>query len=240
MTTVLTGLARFAGKHWLRLAIIGAGLFLLSQKQVNFNIRLGGDAGAVVPARATQPVNEETTVFSESAPLAQAESATSLLGSLSIFGGNSETLLESLNRQDVTTVEAFVRRFSNVAQAEQEKFGIPASIILAQSILYSRAGDAEGIAGANAYFRLPCGDDWRGPSVQLSGQCTRSYQNAWTAFRDNSLYLTSGRYVPLKQFGPHDYRRWAAGMEELGLNDTDDLAAQLLTVIDRWQLFQYD
>ncbi len=249
MTSLLSRTLSFAGRHWLRLLLIGGAVFFLTEKQVNFNLRLGGSGVDPVPVSVPlQPVtpddnggtvlNPERSVLSE-AGNSLAEAGTSLLGSFGLFG-SSESPLDELARIGDAEVEAFVRRFSHVAQAEQEKFGIPASIVLANGLLHARAGRHENVTAANAYFGLRCGDDHIGPTLRTDGYCLRRYENAWTAFRDHSLYLTSGRFSPLTQFGPNDYRRWAAGMEELGYNGEDDLANQLVTVIDKFQLFRFD
>ena len=253
MSFSLSALLSFVGRHWLRLCLVAGALFLLTERQVAFDVRFGGPAPnppAAAPPPGAEPttppapapLNPEPTVLTDAqAPSALADLGTSLLGGLSLFGKSEPTLLDQLARTDAALVPAYVRRFSHVAQAEREKFGIPASITLASAILYGRAGAAPLVTTANAYFALPCDGDYRGRTASdARGRCYRAYENAWTSFRDHSLYLTSGRFQPLTQFGPHDYRRWAAGLEELGFNATDDLAAQLLTVIDRYQLFQYD
>jgi hypothetical protein len=44
----------------------------------------------------------------------------------------------------------------------------------------------------------------------------------------------------MTQFSETDYRRWAAGLDELGFSGSDDLAEQLLRTVDRFQLFRFD
>ncbi len=250
MTAVLSRLMSFAGRHWLRLLIAGGALILLSNKQVNFNIRLGSPAPgethhpSVVPIPAPATVaNPETPVLTEKAPLApiSAKAEAGFFDRFSLFGSNDAlSAYDQLTRQEERTVEAFIRRFSNVAQAEQEKFGVPASITLAGAMLFGQAGEARLAKDHQNFFALSCTDDWSGPTTRIAGRCYRTYENAWTSFRDHSLYITSDRYAAMTQFGETDYRRWAAGLEELGLNGTEDLAGQLLRIIDRYQLFRFD
>ena len=252
--------ATFAGRHWLQLCFAGLALFLLTQRQIAFNVSFGGNGEAVptdyhapappppdeqrptAPASDLSELNDEPTLMTEAEPApVVAEAGGGFFSRLNIFGGAGEaTLSEHLQTVADEDVRAFIRRFSHVAQAEQEKFGIPASIVLASGLLHSKAGTGAGVEDFNAYFDLPCDQEWRGSTGRVAGTCVRAYQNAWTAFRDHSLYLTSGRYQRLTQFGPNDYRRWALGMEELGVSAEEDFAGQLLGVVDRWQLFQYD
>ena len=258
MTSLLSRTASFAGRHWLRLLIIGGALFLLSQKQVAFNVQLGKPAPGAVPAstspstvpngQPTAPLPavapEQRPVLTEKAPApvaaAPVEEKAGFFDRFNFFGSDEPSAYDRLTRHPEDKVAAFLRRFSNVAQAEQEKFGVPASIVLASALLYGQAGEAPGARELQNYFGLGCSDDWPGTTGRAGGRCLRAYENAWTSFRDHSLYLTSGKFEPLTQFSETDYRRWAAGMEELGFNGTDDLAEQLTRTIDRYQLFRFD
>jgi len=256
MTLLLSRLSAFVARHWLRLLIAGFALILVSRKQVNFNVRLGSPTPVEVPAPAGLPATDATTgqastLLSDAAvsgtngdDLAAAEppQERGFFERFRLFGGGDSDLsrYDLLTRVEEREVAAFLRRFSNVAQAEQEKFGVPPSITLANALLFGKAGLHEAAQQYNSYFALPCGDDWPGPTARAGGHCIRTYETAWTSFRDYSLYVTSGRYAPLRQFGETDYRRWAAGLEELGFNDTEDLAEQLLRTVDRYQLFRYD
>lgn len=247
MTSFILRLATFAGKNWLRLLLIGCALLLLTQKQVNLNFRLGYPNGTpasrehIVPPAEPRMERTEPAILSEetTADKTPEASGESLLSRFNIFGRTEATHFETLEQLDETRVEAFVTRFSNVAQAEQEKFGVPASIILATGLLYSRAGTASASQELNNFFGLGC-QQWSGDTGRVGGQCLRRYANAWTSFRDFCLYASSGKYEVMTQFGPNDYRRWAQGLEELGYNETEDLAQQLQQTIDRWQLFRFD
>jgi len=250
MTAVFSRLMSFAGRHWLRLLIAGCALILLSNKQVNFNIRLGSPAPGethrpaadppTVPAATADPRVPVLTDKAPSPPLA-AKSKAGFFDRLNLFGdSDSPDAYDLLTRQDERTTAAFIRRFSNVAQAEQAKFGIPASITLASAMLFSNAGVANVAKDHQNYFALGCTADWSGLTVRSEGRCYRTYENAWTSFRDHSLFVTSARFAPMNQFSETDYRRWAAGLEELEFNGSDDLAELLLRTIDRYQLFRFD
>ncbi|WP_116125475.1 glucosaminidase domain-containing protein [Lewinella sp. IMCC34183] len=245
MKVLLTRLTAFAGRHWLRIGLIGCALLLFSQKQIDFNVRLGHPGPDALPAAnpdglAPAPVvdTEEPLLMSESRP--SVAEAGGFFSRFNFFGSATPDRFEELSLRSSGEVDAFVTRFRHVAEAEQEKFGIPVSITLATGLLYSRAGQAAGAREANNYFGLGCGSDWAGPTGRAAGDCIRSYETAWTSFRDFSLYLSSGPYAQLAQFGPRDYHRWAAGMQELGFNANGNLASELQRTIDRFQLFRFD
>lgn len=244
MTISLTRLTAFAARHWLRLGLIGCALILLTQKQVNFNLRLGHPDYEPVPATAPVPPVESAAEGEPPTFLTQdqgdRQSPGGFFSRFNFFGGGEASRLEALTQLPDQEVAAFITRFRHVAEAEQEKFGIPVSITLASGLLYSKAGKAAGARDYNNFFGLDCSGDWGGPTARVAGDCVRSYETAWTSFRDFSLAVTGGKFARLREFGPRDYRRWAAGMDELGFNGTEDLGTQLQQTIDRYQLFRFD
>ena len=121
-----------------------------------------------------------------------------------------------------------------------QRFGIPASIVLANGLLHTLAGTSVSAQTANNYFALPCGNDWTGERKTIGGACARTYDTAWLSFRDHSLYITTGRFQPMTQFSRTDYAKWAAGLQELGFNGTTDLATQLVRTIERYGLGRFD
>ncbi|OAV43119.1 glucosaminidase domain-containing protein [Lewinella sp. 4G2] len=149
-------------------------------------------------------------------------------------------LVDDLISTDEGTVAAYIRRFSHVAQSEQKRFGIPASITLANGLLHTLAGTRGSAQQLNNYFAIPCPGVWDGPCRNLENQNLRQYETAWLSFRNHSLYVTTGRFAPLQQFGPRDYQKWAAGLEELGYNGTPDLRKQLVTTIEQYELYRFD
>ncbi|MEZ4988463.1 MAG: glucosaminidase domain-containing protein [Saprospiraceae bacterium] len=105
-------------------------------------------------------------------------------------------LLKRLRQVSEPDIEAFVQRFQHVAQSEQEKFGIPASIILAHALLQSNAGTLPVASVGYNYFALPCTSDWEDQTQDgSSSECLRKYNNAWLSFRDHSLFLTTGSHL---------------------------------------------
>lgn len=239
MTISFSRLPAFVGRHWLRILIVGFALFVLTRKQVNFNVRFG--TPEAVPAASPNPPPGTTAAVGPPSSLTDAAPVESgFLSQFNFFGSDEISSYDALARQDEKVIEDFLRRFQNVAQAEQEKFGIPASIILANALLQTSAGTQESASAHQNFFSLPCDDGWAGLTGRTGTGCVRAYESAWTSFRDHSLYLTSGRYQPLTQFSETDYRRWAVGLGELGYNDTDELAKQLLRTVDKYQLFRFD
>ena len=244
MNGLLTRLTAFVGRHWLRIGLVLGGLILLSQKQVNFNVRLGHPEPNGTPATVPlQPIDPSMAAEDEPLLLSDEQPAVARSGGFfsrfNFFGGAEEVdRVELLGRRGQQRVRAFVERFGHVAQAEREKFGIPASVILAVGLLQSQAGQAVATQQLNSYFGLGCDGGWAGTTGYVGGSCLREYETAWASFRDFSTYVTAGEFARLRQFDGRDYRRWALGLEELGFAGAR--GEEILRVVEGYGLAQFD
>lgn len=139
----------------------------------------------------------------------------------------------------------YIERFHKIASTEMAKYGVPASICLAQGLIESRAGDSKLARNNNNHFGIKCFSR-RCPK----GHCTnftddthkdffRKYQNPWESWRAHSQMLSSGRYAKLKKYG-RDYRQWAFGLKKLGYATDRTYAEKLIGIIERYNLQQYD
>lgn len=122
-------------------------------------------------------------------------------------------------------IENYIERFGPVARAEMSKYGIPASIKMAQALLESQAGLTVAAKVDNNHFGSPL----------AAGQ---PYESAWRNWREHSLLLLH-RFSELQQYDD-DYRAWARGLQELGYSKNSNYANELLELIDRFHLEQLD
>ncbi len=244
MKDLLTRPTAFVGRHWLRIGLILGALILLSQKQVNFNVRLGHPELNGTPTTVPLPP-QDPAAGAEELPLLLSDEQPAVARSggffsrFNFFGGADKVdRVELLGRQGQQRVRAFVERFGHVAQAERDKFGIPASVILAVGLLNSQAGQAPATRQLNNYFGLGCDRGWAGPTGYAGGSCLREYETAWASFRDFSIYSTEGEFARLRQFDGRDYRRWALGLEELGFAGAG--AEEIVRVVEGYGLSVFD
>lgn len=133
---------------------------------------------------------------------------------------------------------AFINRFKHVAENEEVRYGIPVSIILANGLLMSAAGTSDEVDAGNAYFRIPCTDDWKGDKGQVGKECMRYYENAWMSFRDHSLYLTT--YLFSNDLPNGDYKTWAKALNKKKYVNEDNLDDSLIKIIKEYQLDNWD
>jgi flagellum-specific peptidoglycan hydrolase FlgJ len=248
--TTTSLLTQFVKVHWFKISLVAFLLFLIFKKDFSFTINLNAPAPTettMPPAR--QPVQQapppKRETFTEQAKQ-QSLTPPPEQGVLdrfdfsSILGGSNKQLKDELYQLDPDKIKSYLERFGRVARSEQKKFGIPASIILANALLHSQAGENQASKRANNHFGLACTEDWMGEKWEKGGDCYRVYENAWTSFRDHSFFLTTGTFADLRQLDPKDYKAWAKAMEKRAYTKYDDLADQLIEVIEHWRLHELD
>lgn len=163
-----------------------------------------------------------------------------ITGTFGPFGTINGNMLEQLQEVEESTILAFIKRFAHVAENEQIKFKIPASITLANALLLSQAGQHPIAQSNNNNFSLQCTKDWIGRTVEWQGQCFRDYENAWTSFRDHSLFLTTGPNGVLQEIGEENYKGWAKALEEINFAGQRNLADQIIRTIEKYKLYRFD
>ena len=140
-----------------------------------------------------------------------------------------------------TVAIPFLQRFGKVAAGEQEKFGIPASVILACAYVNSFSGNRNWAVEHHNYFGLGCGGGWAGPTETIDGVCIRHYEKAWDSFRDFSKYL-SGRkdFASLQQNCGKDWKAWAKALDGKKISEVSDFEEEMVKVIETYRLFELD
>ena len=140
--------------------------------------------------------------------------------------------------------EAFIERWYRVAVEHQHRYGIPASIKLAQAILESGAGTSYLARNANNYFGIKC-HGWTGRTIIRPDDtpycCFRVYNNAMESWNDHSIFLTTrAHYRFLFDLDITDYRGWARGLQRAGYATNPQYANMLISLIERYSLYRFD
>ena len=141
--------------------------------------------------------------------------------------------------------QAYIRRYAATAIAEQKKYGIPASITIAQGLIETRAGTSGLATKNNNHFGMKCFS-----KTCKRGHCSnftddthkdffKKYPSAWASFRDHSKLLTGGRYQRLAALGT-DYRAWAHGLKKAGYATAPNYAESLIRLIRLYGLDRLD
>jgi LysM repeat protein len=140
--------------------------------------------------------------------------------------------------------EAYILKYKDLAIAEMQRTGIPASITLAQGVLESQFGESDLAVNANNHFGIKCKTEWTGQKTyhddDLKKECFRVYPSAEESYKDHSNFLmTRDWYAFLFKLEPTDDNGWAYGLKKAGYATERDYPQRLLQLINDYQLQQY-
>lgn len=149
-----------------------------------------------------------------------------------------------LHAQLSTAAIIYINTYKNLAVAEMQRTGIPASITLAQGIHESESGTSDLVKRSNNHFGIKCKEGWTGGTVyhddDSKGECFRSYGTAEDSYRDHSNFLTnSSRYAFLFKLDPTDFEGWAYGLKKAGYATNIRYSQLLIKLIKDYNLQQY-
>ena len=150
-----------------------------------------------------------------------------------------------LGAQVRQTREEYISRYMPIAIAHMERYGIPASITMAQGILESDCGNSLLSMKSNNHFGIKCKRNWTGDKVyhddDAKGECFRSYPSVEASYRDHAEFLDSQpRYDSLFAYSSDDYKSWARGLKAAGYATAPDYAQRLIRIIEESQLYLLD
>lgn len=236
-------LLTYLRNHWFKVAFMTIILYLFIQKDFRFSINMNSPTESesleVSPNELNSQTSSRKEIFTERKN--KSEKILDKFEMPSIFGSSAKYHpFNELKRVDDKTKHDYLKRFARVVINERRKYGVPSSIILACGLLQSHGGQRNMAQSGNNHFALPCSLGWEGDSGSYSGQCYRHYQNAWTSFRDHSVYLTSGKFAQLSTLGSTDYKAWAKNLESLNYGGIDHLSTHLIDIIEEYGLNELD
>jgi len=220
--------ANWLERHWIKVLAVSFCIFLALERNLTLDLHLSTSRPAVKVSRHNAPGLATKTSNQSPAPRAQ-------LTAHSVPDQKRKAQLQ------------YVQRFAKVAQIEQEKFGIPASIKLAQGVLESQAGKSPLATQNNNHFGIKCFS-----RKCRKGHCRnfkddshkdffRIYPSAWESYRNHSLLLKNEeRYQALFNHPTDDYRSWAYGLAKAGYATDKQYADKLIGLIEALGLDQYD
>ncbi len=147
------------------------------------------------------------------------------------------------NKSKREKCNTYVARFIGVAKIEREKFGIPISIILAQGLLESDAGDSKLSQKANNHFGVKTFSN-SVPHVTMRDDSPhdkfKKYNSAWESYRDHSLLLLKNHYQDLQYLSKTDYVGWAKGLQKAGYATDVEYSKKLIALIENLKLYRLD
>jgi len=210
---------------------------------------LGGSTGSGAFVAGSQKVdwNEETTlgvgVEKKRPSIKKDKKLPAISNGKKLPKTETEPVSREMLRSDQST--NYIRKFSGIARQEMYKYGVPASISLAQGLVESRAGTSKLAVGNNNHFGMKCFS-----KNCKKGHCSNytddthkdfflKFSNPEQSWHAHSKLLTGPRYAKLKKYG-RDYRRWAQGLKSAGYATDNTYDKKLIGIIERYDLHQFD
>lgn len=140
---------------------------------------------------------------------------------------------------------AFYEQYKQAAIEQQIKYGIPASLTLAQMAIESGLGTSTLSAQYNNYFGIKKGSSWTGPVVSMFDDHSykepfRVYNNVNESIEDHSRLLMKPIYQKYcRNYSSTDHVGWVYGISSVYASK-GDYAKMLLTDINAYGLAKID
>ena len=155
------------------------------------------------------------------------------------------TLSLSLSAQQQSLYKDYIKEYKGYAIDQMKRYGIPASITLAQGLLESAAGTSKLARKGRNHFGIKTGPDWKGRYMRLDDDAPkekfRVYRSVKASYEDHSKFLyNKPRYAQLFKLSVTDYKGWARGLKKAGYATNPQYASMLIELIERYDLDQYD
>ena len=146
--------------------------------------------------------------------------------------------------QSPDVIRNYIDTYRDIAIAEMQRTGVPASIKLAQGIHETTAGTSDLVRKSNNHFGIKCKSGWTGESVSHTDdaphECFRKYDEPSQSYKDHSDFLKgSSRYASLFNLDPLDYEGWAYGLKKAGYATNPRYPQIIINLIETYQLQDY-
>ena len=152
----------------------------------------------------------------------------------------SDTLL-------VPSKQSFIEQYAPIAMEQQQKYGIPASVTLAQMALESKWGTSKMAVNDHNYFGIKASRRWLEAGRPYSLYDDDKKNEKFCVFGDvlesieyHSTLLMSERYKPCRSFPSDDWYHWLVSIKSCGYATSNSYVQKCVSIIKTHQLFRYD
>ena len=162
---------------------------------------------------------------------------------------NPATRLNTISiRRTMSKASDYADRYAEAAMEQMRKYGIPASVTLAQGILESASGQSELSRKGNNHFGIKATKTWLDGGGRYlvytddkPNEKFCHYASVADSYEHHSLFLRGNRrYANLFELSPDDYVGWTRGLQEDGYATSKQYAESLQSIIKANGLDRYD
>ena len=139
--------------------------------------------------------------------------------------------------------QAYIDKYAEYAMEQMRRYGIPASVTLAQGIIESAEGKSMLARTANNHFGVK--GEFNGQYVRADddepNEKFKKYDNVGQSYEDHSKVLMGERYQKYtRNLSADDYKGWAAGIKAGGYATAKNYVGTIVGVIEGANLQKYD
>ena len=135
---------------------------------------------------------------------------------------------------------AYAAQYAEEAKEQMWRYGIPASVILAQAILESSNGQSQLSRECNNHFGIKATDSWLKNGGEYGvytddrpNEKFCKYKSVGDSYEHHSQFLKQNkRYAQCFTLSPDDYKGWTKGIERAGYATGGGYAASLQRIIE--------
>lgn len=147
-----------------------------------------------------------------------------------------------MSRQD------YINLYSTFAMEQMRRYGIPASVTLAQGIIESSNGQSQLARNENNHFGIKATQAWIAGGGKYGlytddklNEKFCSYGSVGKSYEHHSQFLKKNqRYAGCFKLSPDDYQGWSKGLEKAGYATAGKYASNLVGIIEKNDLQKYD
>ena len=164
-------------------------------------------------------------------------------------GRNPSPKLNNISiRRTMSKASDYIDKYAEAAMEQMRKYGIPASVTLAQGILESASGQSELSRKGNNHFGIKATKTWLDGGGRYlvytddkPNEKFCQYASVADSYEHHSLFLRGNkRYANLFELSPDDYVGWTRGLQEDGYASSKQYASSLQALIRQNGLDKYD
>ncbi len=209
-------------KNWYKYLIIVYAGFVIHTKDLNMQIQL---------SKSNIGITDSSYFNNDSIPIKK---------------NVSFVIPEKENLEKKNRYEKYIEKHAPLAIHEMKKYGIPASVKLAQGLLETNAGKSKLYVECKNNFGIKCFS-----KKCKKGHCRnfeddshkdffKNYSSTAESYRDHSVFLQKKRYRHLFDIGISDYEKWCYGLKEAGYATDKKYPEKLIRIIKKYELYRFD
>jgi len=136
--------------------------------------------------------------------------------------------------------EAYIFKYKALAKEQEKKYGIPASVTLAQGLHESNAGKSRLARNSNNHFGIKCfaNNCQKGHCQNYTDDSHkdffRTFKTVEESFEYHSIFLQKTRYKHLLSLKNSDYKKWCEGLQKAGYATDKNYSKKLIATIEKY------